>query len=105
MKFSFRLDRILKTAMRYANYGFIPSTLGEDGDPVDMLTYNWTQMAMGCVVRCHVVGVLEMEDDGEMDWKIIGRFVTSYKKSIVDIHNINESFLEMAKNFSALQRP
>ena len=39
---AFRLDRILKSAMRYpANYGFIPSTLGEDGD-VDMLTYNWT---------------------------------------------------------------
>ena len=97
---AFRLDRILKSAMRYpANYGFIPSTLGEDGDPIDMLTYNWTPMAMGCVVRCHVIGVLEMEDDGEMDWKVIGRPVTSYKKSINDIHNINESFLEMAKNF------
>ena len=34
-----------------------------------------------------------------MDWKVIGRPVTSYKKSIVDIHNINESFLEMATNF------
>ena len=40
-----------------------------------------------------------MEDNGEMDWKVIGRPVTSYKKSIKDIHNINESFLEMAKNF------
>lgn len=97
---AFRLDRILKSAMRYpANYGFIPSTLGEDGDPIDMLTYNWTPMAMGCVVRCNVVGVLEMEDNGEMDWKVIGRPVTSYKKNIKDIHNINESFLEMAKNF------
>jgi|TARA_B110000495_G_scaffold144115_1_gene127049 inorganic pyrophosphatase len=97
---AFRLDRILNTAMRYpANYGFIPSTLGEDGDPLDMLTYNWTPMAMGCVVRCHVVGVLEMEDDGEMDWKIIGRPTTSPKKSIMDIHNINESFLAQAKNF------
>lgn len=37
---AFRLDRILKSAMRYpANYGFVPSTLGEDGDPLDMLTY------------------------------------------------------------------
>ena len=35
---------------------------------------------MGCVVRCHVVGVLEMEDDGEMDWKIIGRSSFIQKK-------------------------
>ena len=40
-----------------------------------------------------------MEDDGEMDWKLIGRPSTSYKKNIVDIHDINESFLEMSKNF------
>ena len=97
---AFRLDRILNSAMRYpANYGFIPSTLGEDGDPLDMLTYNWTPMAMGCVVRCHVIGVLEMEDGGEMDWKLIGRPTTSYKKSVVDIHNINAPFLAQAKNF------
>ena len=97
---AFRLDRILNTAMRYpANYGFIPSTLGEDNDPLDIITYNWSPMAMGSVVSCHVIGVLEMEDDGEMDWKLIGRPVTSPKKNVVDIHNVNESFLAQAKNF------
>ena len=55
--------------MRYpANYGFIPSTLGEDGDPLDIMTYNWTPIQTAIfIVRCHVIGVLEMEDDGEMD--------------------------------------
>jgi len=97
---AFRLDRMLNSAMRYpANYGFIPSTLGEDGDPIDVLTYNWTPMAMGCVVRCHVVGILEMDDGGEKDWKVLGRPVSSPKRSIKDIHNVNESFLAMAKNF------
>ena len=51
------------------------------------------------VVRCHVIGVLEMEDDGEMDWKLIGRPTFSYKKNVIDIHNVNESFLDIIKNF------
>ena len=97
---AFRLDRILKSAMRYpANYGFIPSTLGEDGDPLDIITYNWTPVAMGCVVRCHIIGVLEMEDGGEMDWKLLGRPAWAHEKNIKDIHNVNKSFLDMAKNF------
>ena len=97
---AFRLDRILKSAMRYpANYGFIPSTLGEDGDPLDIMTYNWTPIQTATIVRCHIIGVLEMEDDGDMDWKIMGRPTFSYKKNVIDIHNINESFLDMTKNF------
>ena len=97
---AFRLDRILKSAMRYpANYGYIPSTLAEDGDPLDILMYTWTPVQTGAIVECNVIGVLEMEDDGEMDWKIIGRPTCSHEKGIRDIHNVNKSFLDMASNF------
>lgn len=66
------VDRILHTAMRYpCNYGFIPHTLAEDGDPVDVLIANRTPIMPGAVVRCRPIGVLEMEDDGGIDAKIL----------------------------------
>lgn len=97
---AFKLDRILKSAMRYpANYGFVPSTLAEDNDPLDMMIYTWTPIQMGAVVECDVIGVLEMDDDGEKDWKVIGRPKFAHEKGITDIHNVNKTFLDMAKNF------
>jgi len=54
---------------------------------------------MGAVVECDVIGVLEMDDDGEKDWKLIGRPTFSHEKGITDIHTVNKSFLDMAKNF------
>ncbi len=66
------VDRILHTAMRYpCNYGFIPHTLAEDNDPVDVLIANRTPIMPGAVVRCRPIGVLEMEDDGGIDAKIL----------------------------------
>jgi len=97
---AFKLDRILKSAMRYpANYGFIPSTLAEDDDPLDVLIYTWTPIQMGAVVECDVIGVLEMDDDGEKDWKILARPKWAHEKGVEDVHNVNKSFLDMAKNF------
>ncbi|GAK33501.1 inorganic pyrophosphatase [Iodidimonas nitroreducens] len=66
------VDRILHTAMRYpCNYGFMPHTLAEDGDPTDILIANRTPIMPGAVVRCRPIGVLEMEDDGGIDAKIL----------------------------------
>ena len=66
------VDRILHTAMRYpANYGFVPHTLGEDGDPLDALVIARSPIISGAVIRVRPVGVLLMEDDKGGDEKLI----------------------------------
>lgn len=66
------VDRILHTPMRYpANYGFIPHTLGEDGDPLDALVIARSPIIPGAVIRVRPVGVLLMEDDKGGDEKLI----------------------------------
>lgn len=66
------VDRFLHTAMYYpANYGFIPHTLSEDGDPVDALVLGREAVVPGCVVRSRPIGVLIMEDESGTDEKIL----------------------------------
>ncbi len=66
------VDRFLHTAMTYpANYGFIPHTLSEDGDPVDVLVVGRRALMPGCVVAARPIGVLLMEDDKGQDEKIL----------------------------------
>ena len=66
------LDRILYTSTHYpANYGFIPRTLSDDGDPLDVLVLCSEPLLNQALVRCKPVGVITMEDDGKMDEKII----------------------------------
>ncbi|MBO7289282.1 MAG: inorganic diphosphatase, partial [Clostridia bacterium] len=66
------LDRILYTSTHYpANYGFIPRTLSDDGDPLDVLVLCSEPLLNRSLVRCKPVGVITMEDDGKMDEKII----------------------------------
>jgi inorganic pyrophosphatase len=66
------VDRFLHTSMRYpCNYGFIPHTLADDGDPVDVLVAARTPVVPGAVVRARPVGVLVMEDEAGMDEKLL----------------------------------
>ncbi|MFZ4382469.1 MAG: inorganic diphosphatase [Sandarakinorhabdus sp.] len=66
------VDRILHTPMRYpCNYGFIPHTLADDGDPIDALIVARTPFMPGSIARVRPVGVLMMEDDGGGDAKLI----------------------------------
>lgn len=66
------VDRFLYTAMRYpGNYGFIPHTLSEDGDPCDVLVANTRTVVPGAVMSVRPVGVLIMEDESGGDEKII----------------------------------
>ena len=67
------LDRMLFTATRYpADYGFIPHTLAEDGDPLDALALVSEPTFPGCRVRIRPVGLFLMEDQGKPDHKVIG---------------------------------
>jgi inorganic pyrophosphatase len=66
------VDRFLHTAMTYpCNYGFIPHTLSQDGDPVDVLVVGRRPLMPGCVVAVRPIGVLLMEDDKGQDEKIL----------------------------------
>lgn len=66
------VDRFLYTPMRYpGNYGFVPHTLSEDGDPIDVLVANTRPIIPGAVINVKPIGVLRMEDDGGGDEKII----------------------------------
>ncbi|MGE0022837.1 MAG: inorganic diphosphatase [Hyphomicrobium sp.] len=66
------VDRFLYTPMRYpGNYGFVPHTLSEDGDPIDVLVCNTRTIVPGAVINCRPVGVLVMEDESGGDEKIL----------------------------------
>lgn len=66
------VDRFLYTPMRYpGNYGFVPHTLSEDGDPIDVLVPNQRPIVPGAVMPCRPIGVLVMEDEKGQDEKII----------------------------------
>jgi inorganic pyrophosphatase len=66
------VDRFLGTAMYYpCNYGYVPQTLSQDGDPVDVLVVAPFPLLIACMIRCRPVGILEMEDESGMDAKIL----------------------------------
>ena len=66
------VDRFLHTPMQYpCNYGFMPHTLSDDGDPIDVMVLGQTSLMPGCVVRARPVGVLLMEDESGFDEKIL----------------------------------
>ena len=66
-----RVDRILNTAYVYPyNYGYIPNTLSEDGDPVDVMVLGENALTPGCVVKCRVIGGLQTYDGKSGDSKL-----------------------------------
>jgi inorganic pyrophosphatase len=66
------VDRFLYTPMTYpGNYGFVPHTLSDDGDPIDVLVCNTRPLIPGCVINVRPIGVMLMEDNSGMDEKIL----------------------------------
>jgi inorganic pyrophosphatase len=66
------VDRFLHTPMRYpGNYGFVPHTLSDDGDPIDVLVANTRPIFPGAVINVRPIGVLKMEDESGGDEKVI----------------------------------
>lgn len=67
-----KLDRVLYSSVHYpANYGFIPRTLGDDHDPLDILVLSQIEIQPLCIVRAKVIGVMRMIDSGEGDDKVL----------------------------------
>jgi inorganic pyrophosphatase len=84
------VDRFLHTPMRYpGNYGFVPHTLSDDGDPIDVLVANTRPIVPGAVINVRPIGVLKMQDEAGGDEKVVAvpvpkltkryAHVTSYK--------------------------
>ena len=66
------VDRFMNTAMHYpCNYGYVPHTLSEDGDPVDVLVITPIPLISGSVITCRVVGMLKMADESGPDAKLL----------------------------------
>ena len=66
------VDRFLYTSMRYpGNYGFVPHTLSDDGDPIDVLVANTRAITPGAVINCRPIGVLLMQDEAGGDEKVL----------------------------------
>ncbi|WP_262689548.1 inorganic diphosphatase [Kordiimonas aestuarii] len=97
------VDRIMHTSMRYpCNYGFIPHTLADDGDPVDVLLANRTPIMPGAVVRCRPLGVLIMEDEAGMDEKLLMVPVDKlhpFYKDVNSYEELPEIFLKQISHF------
>ncbi|MDA3043597.1 inorganic diphosphatase [Campylobacter sp. JMF_01 NE2] len=97
------VDRVMYSAMFYpANYGFVPNTLADDGDPADILVLNEYPLQAGSVIPCRLIGVLVMEDESGMDEKLLAVPVSKIDprydniKSLSDLPKIT---LDRIKNF------
>lgn len=99
------VDRILYTSMVYPfNYGFIPGTLEEDGDPVDVLVISYDPLLPGSVIRVKPIGVLETEDEKGFDAKIVavpaGKIDPRFQ-NINDISDLSPAVKERIEHFFA----
>ena len=97
------VDRVLATAMHYpGNYGYIPNTLADDGDAIDVLIINSTPFFPGSYVQCRVLGMLITEDENGMDQKVIALPISKVDRennNIKDIDDVNKNTLSIIKDF------
>lgn len=85
------VDRVMYSAMFYpANYGFIPHTLADDGDPVDILVLNEYPLQAGSVIKVRLIGVLIMEDESGMDEKLLALPVSKIDPRYDKISSLND---------------
>ena len=84
-----KLDRVIYASMYYPlNYGFIPQTLGEDHDPLDIVVLTQVSVVPRCMIPSRVIGVMRMIDRGEADDKIIA--VAEQDASVSHIQDVSE---------------
>ncbi len=97
------VDRVLYSAVFYpANYGFVPNTLADDGDPADILVINEYPLQAGSVIPCRLIGVLVMEDEAGMDEKLLAVPISKIDPRFDNIESIDDlpkATLNRIKNF------
>jgi inorganic pyrophosphatase len=96
-------DRVLHTPFKYHfNYGFVPNTLSEDGDPIDVVVLIDDELIPGCYINCKIIGVLETSDDKGDDPKLIAfptKKVAPGYELYQDITDISETTRRKIKYF------
>jgi inorganic pyrophosphatase len=85
------VDRYLYTSMRYpGNYGFVPHTLSDDGDPIDVLVASTRAITPGAVMNCRPIGVLMMHDEAGSDEKIIAVPSARLSRRYENVHDYSD---------------
>lgn len=97
------VDRFMSAPMFYpANYGFVPHTLSDDGDPVDVLVVTPTPLVHGCVIPARPVGVLQMSDEAGQDAKVVavpaGKLAPEYK-DVTSYTQLPELLIQQIQHF------
>jgi len=97
------VDRFMSTSMYYpCNYGYVPQTLSNDGDPVDVLVITPVPLISGSVIRCRPVAVLEMTDEAGEDAKLLAVPVdklTPYYRHIKTAEDVSPELRAMIQHF------
>src|SRR5210317_1403999 len=97
------VDRFMATPMFYpANYGYIPNTLADDGDPLDVLVQTPHSVVPGSVIRCRPVGILQMSDEAGHDAKLIAVPVdklTPVYKDVKEVSDLPAMLVNQIKHF------
>ncbi|WP_295699510.1 inorganic diphosphatase [uncultured Helicobacter sp.] len=97
------VDRVMYGAIFYpANYGFVPNTLADDGDPADILVLNTYPLQAGSMIATRLIGVLVMEDESGMDEKLIAVPVSKIDPSfdkVQSLADLPQITLDRIKNF------
>ncbi len=94
------VDRFMTAAMFYpANYGYVPNTLSDDGDPVDVLVVTPYPLVCGCVVQCRPVGMLKMSDESGEDAKVVAVPHDKMYDHVKDINDLPAHLLAQLEHF------
>ena len=97
------VDRFMSTAMHYpCNYGYIPDTLSDDGDPADVLVLAPFPLVTGSVVRCRPIGVLNMDDEAGGDAKILAvpiEKLTKFYNNVSTFRDVQQEMLDKISHF------
>ena len=97
----FRLDRVLHSAVHYpGDYGFLPRTLGDDGDPLDVLVLMTIPVFTGCLVNVRPIGLFHLVDRGAADEKVLGvPMGDPYSDGLNDLGDIPPHYLKEIEHF------
>lgn len=97
------VDRFMNTSMRYpCDYGYIPQTLSEDGDPVDVLVISPLPLISGSVIKARPIGLLEMTDESGRDYKILAvphKKITDEYQNVLNPQDLGEMQLKKIAHF------
>ena len=97
------VDRFMSTAMFYpCNYGYIPNTLSEDGDPIDVLVIAPHRLISGTVIKCRPIGVLKMSDEAGTDSKLLAlptKKQTSLYDTVEEYTDLPPSYIRQIEHF------